>query len=88
MGMTMGMTGHSEYLNAEKLHLNAGGNDTVIAFVQGAQHNHQHLQRVRAVPGVTWGIRYGGDRRSFDYVAQPVAGQAGGSFSVVFTLLI
>jgi len=33
--LNMGMTGHWEYLNAEKIHLNAASNDTDIAFVEG-----------------------------------------------------
>ncbi|KAJ5630265.1 uncharacterized protein N7484_010365 [Penicillium longicatenatum] len=36
--LNMGMTGHWEYLNAEKIHLNAASNDTDIAFVDGATH--------------------------------------------------
>ncbi|KAJ5288151.1 hypothetical protein N7478_003837 [Penicillium angulare] len=36
--LNMGMTGHWEYLNAEKIHMNAPGNDTAIAFVEGATH--------------------------------------------------
>ena len=37
--LTVGMTGHYEYLNAEKIHLNVvKSNDTSIAFVQDAQH--------------------------------------------------
>lgn len=36
--LAMGMTGHWEYLNAEKMYLNSGSNDTSIAFVEGASH--------------------------------------------------
>lgn len=36
--LTMGNTGHWEYLNAEKENLAHGGNDTTTAFVEGASH--------------------------------------------------
>lgn len=36
--LAMGMTGHWEYLNAEKIYLNSGSNDKSIAFVEGASH--------------------------------------------------
>ncbi|PLB44325.1 hypothetical protein P170DRAFT_368349 [Aspergillus steynii IBT 23096] len=49
--LTMGMTGHWEYLNAEKLHLNAPGNDTSIAFVEGAQHTIDTCTECESYPG-------------------------------------
>lgn len=49
--LTMGMTGHYEYLNAEKLHLAAGSNDTTIAFVEGAQHTIDTCTACEPFPG-------------------------------------
>lgn len=49
--LTMGMTGHWEYLNAEKLHLNAGSNDTAIAFVEGAHHTIDTCTECESYPG-------------------------------------
>lgn len=49
--LTMGMTGHWEYLNAEKLHLSAPGNDTSIAFVEGAAHTINTCTECEAYPG-------------------------------------
>ncbi|KAJ5729360.1 uncharacterized protein N7483_003868 [Penicillium malachiteum] len=49
--LTMGMTGHYEYLNAEKLHLNAGSNDTSIAFVEGAEHTINTCTECESYPG-------------------------------------
>jgi hypothetical protein len=49
--LTMGMTGHYEYLNAEKLHLAAGSNDTTIAFVEGAQHTIDTCTACESFPG-------------------------------------
>lgn len=36
--LALGMTGHWEYLNAEKIYLNSGSDDKSIAFVEGASH--------------------------------------------------
>ncbi|EHA21442.1 lipase, partial [Aspergillus niger ATCC 1015] len=50
--LTVGMTGHYEYLNAEKIHLNAiKSNDTSIAFVQGAQHGIYTCTECESYPG-------------------------------------
>ena len=49
--LNMGMTGHWEYLNAEKIHLNAGGNDTSIAFVEGATHKLATCKECESYPG-------------------------------------
>ncbi|KAJ5666720.1 hypothetical protein N7462_011129 [Penicillium macrosclerotiorum] len=49
--LTMGMTGHWEYLNAEKIHLNAVSNDTSIAFVEGAQHTIDTCTACESYPG-------------------------------------
>ncbi|CAG7917799.1 unnamed protein product [Penicillium olsonii] len=49
--LTMGNTGHWEYLNAEKLHLNAGSNDSSIAFVEGAQHTLETCTACESYPG-------------------------------------
>ncbi|RAK91138.1 hypothetical protein BO79DRAFT_280387 [Aspergillus costaricaensis CBS 115574] len=50
--LTVGMTGHYEYLNAEKIHLNAvRSNDTSIAFVQGAQHGIYPCTECESYPG-------------------------------------
>ncbi|OGM48657.1 hypothetical protein ABOM_002020 [Aspergillus bombycis] len=67
--LTMGMTGHYEYLNAEKLHLNAVSNDTAIAFVEGAQHTINTCTECESYPGEF------GDTvvTCFDYVAEWLA---------------
>ncbi|GAB1193934.1 hypothetical protein APSETT444_003171 [Aspergillus pseudonomiae] len=67
--LTMGMTGHYEYLNAEKLHLNAISNDTAIAFVEGAQHTINTCTECESYPGEF------GDTivTCFDYVAEWLA---------------
>ncbi|GKZ16460.1 hypothetical protein AbraIFM66951_007144 [Aspergillus brasiliensis] len=64
--LTMGMTGHYEYLNAEKIHLNAvKSNDTSIAFVQGAQHGIYTCTECESYPG-----EFGDTVKTcFDYVA-------------------
>lgn len=50
--LTMGMTGHYEYLNAEKIHLAArNSNDTAIAFVEGAQHTIDTCTDCESYPG-------------------------------------
>lgn len=49
--LNMGMTGHWEYLNAEKIHLNAGGNDTTIVFVEGAEHKIGTCKACESYPG-------------------------------------
>ncbi|KAJ5305466.1 uncharacterized protein N7443_005126 [Penicillium atrosanguineum] len=49
--LTMSMTGHYDYLNAEKLHLNAGSNDTAIAFVEGAQDTINTSTAYESYPG-------------------------------------
>ncbi|RAL00150.1 uncharacterized protein BO80DRAFT_476736 [Aspergillus ibericus CBS 121593] len=49
--LNMGMTGHYEYLNAEKLHLAAGSKDAAIAFVEGAQHTIVTCTECESYPG-------------------------------------
>ncbi|OJJ34702.1 hypothetical protein ASPWEDRAFT_27397 [Aspergillus wentii DTO 134E9] len=49
--LTMGNTGHYEYLNAEKIHLNANSNDSSIAFVEGAQHTLDTCTACESYPG-------------------------------------
>ncbi|KAL1620798.1 hypothetical protein SLS56_009464 [Neofusicoccum ribis] len=49
--LTMGMTGHWEYLNAEKIYLNSGSNDTSIAFVEGAEHTINTCTACESYPG-------------------------------------
>ncbi|KAJ5261373.1 hypothetical protein N7478_011968 [Penicillium angulare] len=65
--LNMGMTGHYEYLNAEKIHLAAvKSNDTAIAFVQGAQHLIITCTECESYPG-----EFGNTVVTcFDYVAE------------------
>lgn len=49
--LNMGMTGHWEYLNAEKIHMNAGSNDTAIVFVEGATHKLATCKECESYPG-------------------------------------
>lgn len=50
--LNMGMTGHWEYLNAEKIHVNAvRSNDTAIAFVEGATHELGTCTECESYPG-------------------------------------
>ncbi|KAJ4396977.1 hypothetical protein N0V93_001201 [Gnomoniopsis smithogilvyi] len=49
--LTMGNTGHWEYLNAEKEHLAHGGNDTTTAFVEGASHLIEPCTECETYPG-------------------------------------
>ncbi|KAJ5784990.1 uncharacterized protein N7503_010202 [Penicillium pulvis] len=67
--LTMGMTGHYEYLNAEKLHLQATSNDTSIAFVEGAQHGIITCTECESYPG-----EYGNTAETcFNYIGQWLA---------------
>lgn len=49
--LTMGNTGHWEYLNAEKEALAHGGNDTTTAFVEGADHKIYPCAPCETYPG-------------------------------------
>ncbi|KAL4933942.1 uncharacterized protein BDV17DRAFT_286747 [Aspergillus undulatus] len=50
--LTMGNTGHYEYLNAEKIYLAATGtDDKTIAFVEGAQHTINTCTECEKFPG-------------------------------------
>ncbi|KAJ5638413.1 hypothetical protein N7528_000803 [Penicillium herquei] len=49
--LNMGMTGHWEYLNQEKIHLNAPGNDTSLVFVEGAEHKIGTCKPCESYPG-------------------------------------
>ncbi|KAJ6006884.1 hypothetical protein N7451_004828 [Penicillium sp. IBT 35674x] len=63
--LNMGMTGHWEYLNAEKIHLNAASNDTDIAFVEGATHKIATCLECEKYPG-----EFGHTMRTaYDYMA-------------------
>ncbi|KAK8234915.1 hypothetical protein IWZ00DRAFT_447387 [Phyllosticta capitalensis] len=63
--LTMGMTGHYEYLNAEKVYLNSGSNDTSIAFVEGANHDTSTCTECETYPG-----EFGNTTKTaFDFVA-------------------
>ena len=49
--LTMGNTGHYEYLNAEKIYLASNAEDKSIAFVEGAQHTINVCTECEAYPG-------------------------------------
>ncbi|OJJ00810.1 hypothetical protein ASPVEDRAFT_128461 [Aspergillus versicolor CBS 583.65] len=49
--LTMGNTGHYEYLNAEKMYLSAKSEDKSIAFVEGAQHTIETCTECEKYPG-------------------------------------
>jgi hypothetical protein len=49
--LTMGNTGHYEYLNAEKMYLAAKSEDKSIAFVEGAQHTIETCTECERYPG-------------------------------------
>lgn len=49
--LAMGMTGHWEYLNAEKIYLNSGSDDKSIAFVEGASHTINVCTECESYPG-------------------------------------
>lgn len=63
--LTMGMTGHWEYLNAEKIYLASGSNDTTICFVEGAQHTIDTCTECESYPG-----EFGNTTKTaYDYMA-------------------
>lgn len=67
--LTMGMTGHYEYLNAENLHPQATSNDTSIVFVEDAQHTIITCTECESYPG-----EYGNTAETcFNYVGQWLA---------------
>ena len=49
--LTMGMTGHWEYLAAEKIYLHAASKDKSIAFVEGASHMLTTCKDCEKTPG-------------------------------------
>lgn len=49
--LTMGNTGHYEYLNAEKIYLAAKSSDKSIGFVEGAQHTINTCTECERFPG-------------------------------------
>lgn len=49
--LTMGNTGHYEYLNPEKIYLAATASDKSIAFVEGAQHTINTCTECENYPG-------------------------------------
>jgi hypothetical protein len=62
--LTMGMTGHWEYLNAEKIYLNSCSNHTSICFVEGAQHTIDTCTECETYPG-----QYGDTTKTaYDYM--------------------
>lgn len=62
--LTMGNTGHYEYLNAEKIYLAATTSDKSIAFVEGAQHTIDTCTECESYPG-----EYGDPvKTAFDYM--------------------
>ncbi|KAF2142263.1 uncharacterized protein K452DRAFT_227456 [Aplosporella prunicola CBS 121167] len=64
--LTLGMTGHYEYLNAEKIYLNAGSKDKSIAFVEGAQHTINTCTECESYPG-----EFGDTTKTaYDYMGQ------------------
>ncbi|KAJ9132153.1 Alpha beta hydrolase [Pleurostoma richardsiae] len=64
--LTMGNTGHYEFINIEKTHLAAASNDTDIAFVEGAAHTINTCTECESYPG-----EYGDTvKTTFDYVDQ------------------
>jgi hypothetical protein len=83
--LTMGMTGHWEYLAAEIIYENASSADKSIAFVEGATHGYSTCTKCEKTPG-----QYGDTlKTTYDYIdswlakparfsaaAQPVASAA------------
>lgn len=64
--LTMGNTGHYEYLNAEKIYLVATTPDKSIAFVEGAQHTIETCTACESYPG-----QYGDTiKTAFDHMDQ------------------
>jgi hypothetical protein len=62
--LTMGMSGHWEFLAAEKIYLNAASSDKSIAFVEGASHTFTPCDEREKEPG-----QYGDTSRlTFDHV--------------------
>ncbi len=49
--LTMGMTGHWEYLAAEYIYENARSSDKSIAFVEGASHEYTTCTKCEKTPG-------------------------------------
>jgi hypothetical protein len=49
--LSMGMTGHWEYLAAEKIHEAAGSKDKTLAFVEGATHMYSTCKQCEKTPG-------------------------------------
>jgi cytidine deaminase len=49
--LTIGMTGHWEFLAAEQIHEKAGSADKTIAFVEGATHVFTPCTRCERAPG-------------------------------------
>ncbi|RSM07296.1 hypothetical protein CDV31_008661 [Fusarium ambrosium] len=62
--LTMGNTGHYEFVNIEKTHLAAISNDTDIVFVEGAEHSIQTCTECESYPG-----EFGDTvKTTFDYI--------------------
>jgi hypothetical protein len=49
--LTMGMTGHWEYLAAETIHEHAKSADKTLVFVEGATHNYTTCAKCEKTPG-------------------------------------
>lgn len=63
--LTMGMTGHWEFLAAEKIYLAAGSRDKSVAFVEGASHVLTTCRECETTPG-----QFGDTQKvAYDYVA-------------------
>jgi hypothetical protein len=62
--LTMGMTGHWEYLAAETIYENAKSADKTIAFVEGANHGYTTCTKCEKTPG-----QFGNTlKTTYDYV--------------------
>lgn len=64
--LTMGNTGHWEYLNAEKIYLAASSTDKSIAFVEGASHTFDPCTECEEYYGQDYGDTI---KTAFDYMA-------------------
>ena len=62
--LTMGMTGHYEYLAAETIYKNAKSPDKTLVFVEGASHGYTTCTKCEKYPG-----QYGDTMKTiYDYV--------------------
>lgn len=68
--LTMGMTGHWEYLNAEKIYNAAASTDKSAVFVEGASHDFVVCSDCETYYGQDYGDT---TKSSFDYIASWLA---------------